>query len=294
MKIGQRQGQSEASSTSASSRTGAAATTTALADEPQDIDALRSATGAVDRLEAKSVGGATPAAEPTPGLSRGSRGGAVTALQDELNALGARPPLSTDGVFGPKTEFALKAFQQENRLPVTGKLDDATLLAIERGMAGGFSTIPALPEAQRPPRGADAEVFGERARILADAARDVARTRATVGRCAAGVGDALEAIGVGVRAPSAYLLAEKLAARDDFVELEVERRDLNSLPPGAVVVWGRSAKHAHGHVAITVGAGREASDHEQRMLGGSYGSDFGAGPTTGGSVVRVFVPRDET
>jgi hypothetical protein len=46
-----------------------------------------------------------------PALARGSTGKGVKKLQQRLNVLGASPPLKVDGIFGPKTQQALVAFQ---------------------------------------------------------------------------------------------------------------------------------------------------------------------------------------
>jgi peptidoglycan hydrolase-like protein with peptidoglycan-binding domain len=54
-------------------------------------------------------------------LKRGSRGAAVKSLQQELNSvLRPSPGLSPDGVFGPKTESAVKAFQRQVGITVDG------------------------------------------------------------------------------------------------------------------------------------------------------------------------------
>lgn len=50
----------------------------------------------------------------------GSTGSAVTQLQQVLNAKGADPKLVVDGVFGPLTLAAVKAYQKANALPVDG------------------------------------------------------------------------------------------------------------------------------------------------------------------------------
>jgi len=76
-------------------------------------------------------------------LRRGVVGLDVLALQERLAALG-HPPGPADGVFGPQTEAALRAFQSGRGLPVTGTLDEAGLQALEqavmeliRGQAAG-------------------------------------------------------------------------------------------------------------------------------------------------------------
>ncbi len=62
-------------------------------------------------------------------LRRGSRGDMVTLLQEALKASG-NDPQRIDGLFGTRTLAALKAFQKQAGLPMTGVADDATWLAI--------------------------------------------------------------------------------------------------------------------------------------------------------------------
>ena len=74
---------------------------------------------------------------PPPPLVSGSSGPAVEDLQRTLNArLKPSPGLAVDGDFGPNTERAVRRFQQLNKLPVTGRVDAATmrlLAPLERG-----------------------------------------------------------------------------------------------------------------------------------------------------------------
>ncbi len=70
------------------------------------------------------------ALEPDPEvLRRGSRGSMVSALQTALKAAG-HDPGSIDGVFGTRTETALKAFQKASGLPETGVADALTWLVL--------------------------------------------------------------------------------------------------------------------------------------------------------------------
>jgi hypothetical protein len=66
-------------------------------------------------------------------LRRGARGEAVRDLQTALTARGY--PLAADGVFGPATEAAVKAFQSRNRLGIDGIAGPLTLAALGRGGA---------------------------------------------------------------------------------------------------------------------------------------------------------------
>jgi TP901 family phage tail tape measure protein len=58
-------------------------------------------------------------------LKRGSKGNDVKKLQQVLNKLGFNAG-SVDGIFGPKTQAALQAFQKKNGISQTGVLDAAT------------------------------------------------------------------------------------------------------------------------------------------------------------------------
>jgi peptidoglycan hydrolase-like protein with peptidoglycan-binding domain len=65
-------------------------------------------------------------------VRRGSRGAAVSELQTRLNVWIARTPgvglapLAVDGIFGPKTDAAVRAFQRAGRLLVDGVVGPQT------------------------------------------------------------------------------------------------------------------------------------------------------------------------
>jgi hypothetical protein len=68
-------------------------------------------------------------------FKKGSRGAAVRKLQLQLNTrLKPGPRLKPDGFFGAKTEGAVRLFQTQNRLPVTGIAGDKTLWALNHPM----------------------------------------------------------------------------------------------------------------------------------------------------------------
>ena len=67
-------------------------------------------------------------------LRRGSRGSEVTKLQAALNALGYDCG-ATDGIFGAKTEMAVRAFQQAKGLTVDGIAGRFTQRALYAGAA---------------------------------------------------------------------------------------------------------------------------------------------------------------
>lgn len=83
---------------------------------------------------------------PVEGLSRGDYGTAVTAMQQALLAWrpDCLPRWGADGDFGQETEAALRAFQAEAGLPVTGVYDGATRAALT-------APTPAPPEEPEPP-----------------------------------------------------------------------------------------------------------------------------------------------
>ncbi len=79
----------------------------------------------------------TPDARPAL-LRRGSTGNSVRDLQQTLSALGY--PVKADGMFGPATERAVRAFQRDHRLAVDGTAGPATLRAITRALQLGAPT----------------------------------------------------------------------------------------------------------------------------------------------------------
>ena len=80
---------------------------------------------------------ALPADPNTPVLSRGASGSVVTALQNGLKRYGtpATDPGAVDGDFGPKTEAAVKAYQQDRGIEADGVVGDQTWWA-PAGAAG--------------------------------------------------------------------------------------------------------------------------------------------------------------
>ena len=80
---------------------------------------------------------ALPADPNTPLLARGASGSVVTALQKGLKKYStpATDPGAVDGDFGPKTEAAVKAYQQDRGVPADGIVGDQTWWA-PAGAAG--------------------------------------------------------------------------------------------------------------------------------------------------------------
>lgn len=84
---------------------------------------------------AEQVAG-VPSSWPGANLTNGSRGDSVRQMQEQLNAI-ARvytviPSIAVDGVFGPQTEAAVRAFQQVFGLPSNGIVDLPTWYRISQ------------------------------------------------------------------------------------------------------------------------------------------------------------------
>lgn len=71
-----------------------------------------------------------PSSYPGEPLSQGARGEAVRLMQEQLNALAnvyyALPGIAADGIFGTRTEEAVRAFQRQFNLSATGIVDFST------------------------------------------------------------------------------------------------------------------------------------------------------------------------
>jgi len=76
----------------------------------------------------------------------------IKGVQTRLNNLGFNCG-PVDGILGPKTRGALKAFQRRMELPVSGKIDDATRKALEDehdAMRGSAAAATAEPDRDEP------------------------------------------------------------------------------------------------------------------------------------------------
>lgn len=74
----------------------------------------------------------TPSGDTEPVLKKGSKGSYVSLLQTQLLNRGYKlPKYGADGSFGAETEAAVKLFQQDWGLPVTGIVDEATWKLLE-------------------------------------------------------------------------------------------------------------------------------------------------------------------
>ena len=114
---------------------------------------------------------------------------------------------------------------------------------------------------------------------FADEAYYEASRRGTVGWCYNAVADAVERItGPFLWGAHAYQAADQFANSSYFYE--VFSYDIYNLPEGAVVVWGKGTSRS-GHISVSLGNGKEASDHIAQQMTYHYG----------GAPARVFFPR---
>lgn len=86
-------------------------------------------------------------------LRRGSRGDNVKLLQSMLNRIGYS--LAVDGIFGPKTEAAVIAFQRSRGLTPDGWVGRYTWQELEKAVAEATArvtppTTPTMPQAPGP------------------------------------------------------------------------------------------------------------------------------------------------
>jgi peptidoglycan hydrolase-like protein with peptidoglycan-binding domain len=72
-------------------------------------------------------------------VKRGSRGDAVRAAQEEFQFRAGEPGqgLQVDGIFGPKTDAAVRGFQEALQIVVDGIVGPVTWRALVRGMLAG-------------------------------------------------------------------------------------------------------------------------------------------------------------
>lgn len=94
---------------------------------------VRAASKQVDGFERPKAAGA-------PSLQRGSTGPAVRALQDRLVKAGflkAADVATGPGVYGPRTEAAVKRFQQAVGIPATGVAGASTHAALASSFQAG-------------------------------------------------------------------------------------------------------------------------------------------------------------
>lgn len=104
---------------------------------------------------------------------------------------------------------------------------------------------------------------------FANIANRNARSTGTIGWCLRGVRRALEKAELhlgGSMGASAYQSLNSLSNNRNFKQVQVSRNELKSLPAGCIIIWDRNSRNRHGHIAVTLGNGKEASDHVQNLI----------------------------
>lgn len=101
-----------------------------------------SGSGAKSGSKVKGKGGKSARAVPSDAhpVGMGETGKRVSDLQARLNALGAKPPLKLDGIFGPKTLAAVRAFQESHGLKVDGLVGPKTTAALRTKASAAHAT----------------------------------------------------------------------------------------------------------------------------------------------------------
>ncbi len=242
-------------------------------------------------------------------------GDAVAEIKNRLSKLGYL--VTINRTFDFSTETAVKQLQQKNNLEPSGIFNTATLNALEnaerpntffsglmfdlfnsrvgKAVGGAFGTIKNSAVVKTVGNVIETEknnvkqgfvslkdFASRKGASIAEAARRVANSRGTVGRCFAGVKETLRKFGVNLVGGSAYMAAPQLAKNANFKEIKVAKSELKELPPGAIIVWGKSKLKKHGHITVALGNGKEASDHVQKLIqNGPYGG------------YRVFIPKEK-
>ncbi|MFE8595776.1 peptidoglycan recognition protein family protein [Archangium violaceum] len=107
------------------------------------MNVQRPTSPATASLTATRTASATALPVPPAGLREGDKGPKVQQLQNALVKLGymTKAQVATGpGIFGPKTEAAVKKFQADKKLPTTGYYGDMTHAALKKALGG--STKP--------------------------------------------------------------------------------------------------------------------------------------------------------
>jgi peptidoglycan hydrolase-like protein with peptidoglycan-binding domain len=112
----------------------------------------------VRRVAARADASAAPTLRAGTGFARAGGSDRVRALQRRLTRLGYRPG-SIDGLFGPRTQAAVIAFQRKHDLPQTGIVGAITLRTVRSRAGGRTRGAPARsgPLAHPEPARADAQ-----------------------------------------------------------------------------------------------------------------------------------------
>jgi peptidoglycan hydrolase-like protein with peptidoglycan-binding domain len=118
----------------------------------QAVEDFQSSNGlAVDGIVGPATWGAMPADPNTPQVSQGSTGSVVSALQHGLvtyNGAGSpTDPGPIDGIFGPKTDAAVRAYQADHSVTVDGIVGDQTWWVPAGGAGATLASLSGLTTA---------------------------------------------------------------------------------------------------------------------------------------------------
>jgi hypothetical protein len=204
----------------------------------------------------------------------------------------------------PDPREAKKALLAEwdRAAPALGAVDTFFRQAVEYWKSQDRKMEPASP----PEKLEDLKKkFGEASTKLKDAIVEVDKNTGGLGKCAKAVNDALQQVGATTNDGNgdAHELPGYMAKHPDiFEELNVAEEDLDKLPAGAIIVWGRndavakfkagSASESEaegerlsglsgesGHIGISLGNGQQAYDGTSLTKAFAnqpqYGYDFG-------------------
>lgn len=104
------------------------------------IDILRYYYGSDMYINSAEIISGIPASYPGYNLTNGSSGEAVIQIQEQLNRIAqvysAIPTITVDGIYGPATANAVKAFQKVFNLPQSGIVDYSTWYKISQIYVG--------------------------------------------------------------------------------------------------------------------------------------------------------------
>ena len=145
-----------------------------------------SQTGTVDSATAIALG---LEASTVLGLTQGASGTKVVELQNKLIAAGHRPAGGADGIFGPATATALKAFQKAKGLSQSGSVDASTAAALA-AVSGGAAAEPAAEPAAQPAAGSSS-VAGLKIRSRGDAVKQLQQGLMNLGFTVVGGADGI-------------------------------------------------------------------------------------------------------
>lgn len=221
------------------------------------------------------VGGGAPAAAPasgSPTLRFGARGDAVRGLQQRLAQLGFDPG-GVDGVFGPRTQGAVRSFQASRGLVADGIVGPQTWGALRTGDV--FTPPPSSSGGLTRPLDAPLTPVSEYALVDAEGAPDARGVRHHAGK------DWFAPGGSPVRAPVAGTVVEVRASRGNTGQVfggtvKLQGADgrvwvFRHVDPAGVAVGQRVGA---GQTLATVTDWRSGPDHVHlelwRTLAGGY------------------------